>query len=90
MGPKKSQQQGLFTAQPKQKANSVKAKYRGKRMSPGKKDESRGWMETATFANFIDHFDKFAGQDRLVELLFDSVSSHVNHDVFMQAKSKGI
>ena len=59
-------------------------------MSPGNKDESRGWMDTATFANFIDHFDKFAGQDRLVELLFDSVSSHVNHDVFMQAKSKGI
>ena len=59
-------------------------------MSPGKKDESRGWIETATFANFIDHFDKFAGQDRLVELLFDSESSHVNHDVFMQAKSKGI
>ena len=47
-------------------------------------------MDTATFSKFIDHFDKHAGPERPVVLLFDSVSNHVNHDVFMKAVSKGI
>ena len=48
----------------------------------------KGWMDTATFAKFIDHFDNFAGQDRPVLLLFDSVSSHVNHDVLCKLNLK--
>lgn len=50
----------------------------------------KGWMDRATFSKFIDHFDRYAGVERPVLLLFDSVSSHVDHDVFMKAKSKGI
>lgn len=45
-------------------------------------------MHTATFSKFIDHFDKYAGPERPV-VLFDSVSSHVNHGVFRKAVSKG-
>ena len=52
--------------------------------------QKKGWMDAATFAKFIDHFDKFAGTDRPVVLLMDSVSSHVDHTVFMSAKNKGI
>jgi hypothetical protein len=47
-------------------------------------------MDTATFSMFIDHFDKFAGTDRPVVLLMDSVSSNVDHTVFKKAKGKGI
>ncbi|XP_062593403.1 uncharacterized protein LOC134254888 [Saccostrea cucullata] len=50
----------------------------------------KGWMDRATFSKFVDHFDRHAGVERPVLLLFDSVSSHVDHDVFMKAKSKGI
>ena len=50
----------------------------------------KGWMDGETFGKFINHFDKFAGQDRPVVLLLDSVSSHVNNTAFMNAKSKGI
>lgn len=50
----------------------------------------KGWMDRATFSKFIDHFDRYAGVERPVWLLLDSVSSHVDHDVFMKAKSKGI
>lgn len=49
----------------------------------------KGWMDRATFSKFTDHFDRYAGVERPVLLLFDSVSSHVDHDVFMKAKSKG-
>ena len=42
------------------------------------------------FSKFIDHFDKHAGQERPVILLIDSVSSHINMDIFTKAKEKGI
>ena len=47
-------------------------------------------MDAATFAKFIDHFDKHAGTDRPVLLLIDSVSSHIDLSVFSEASSKGI
>lgn len=50
----------------------------------------KGWMDAATFSLFIDHFDKFAGAERPVLLLIDSVSSHVDCSVFQKAKEKGI
>ncbi|XP_052219882.1 uncharacterized protein LOC127837083 isoform X2 [Dreissena polymorpha] len=50
----------------------------------------KGWMDVDTFSKFIDHFDKFAGTDRPVVLLMDSVSSHVDHSVFMKAIARGI
>lgn len=50
----------------------------------------KGWMDKTTFAQFMDHFNKYAGNERPVVLLFDSVSSHVDHEVFMKAKSQGI
>ncbi|WAR25177.1 JERKL-like protein [Mya arenaria] len=50
----------------------------------------KGWMDSKTFDKFIDHFDKYAGQERPVVLLIDSVGSHVDHTVFMHAKAKGI
>lgn len=50
----------------------------------------KGWMDRATFSKFIYHFDRYAGVERPVLLLFDSVSSHVDHDVFLKAISKGI
>ncbi|XP_052233020.1 uncharacterized protein LOC127845885 [Dreissena polymorpha] len=50
----------------------------------------KGWMDAVTFGKCIDHFDKYAGTDRPVVLLLDSVSSHVDRKVFMDAKSKGI
>jgi hypothetical protein len=50
----------------------------------------KGWIDRSTFSQFIDHFNKHAGNERPVVLLFDSVSSHVDHDVFMKAKSLGI
>lgn len=42
------------------------------------------------FAQFMDPFNKHAGNERPVVLLFDSVSSHVDHDVLMKAKEQGI
>lgn len=33
------------------------------------------------------HFDKYAGQERPVVLLMDSVSSHLNMDIFSKAIS---
>ena len=39
-------------------------------------------MNNVTFRKFIEHFDKFAGPNRPVVLLFDSVSSHIDSDVF--------
>lgn len=47
-------------------------------------------MDRGTFAQFMDHFNKHAGIERPVVLLFDSVSSHVDHDVFIKAKAQGI
>ena len=42
----------------------------------------KGWMDSRAFSQFIDHFDEFAGPERPVVLLFDSVSSHINIDTF--------
>lgn len=47
-------------------------------------------MDKATFSKFIDYFDRHVGVERPVLLLFDSVSSHVDPDVFLKAKLKGI
>lgn len=51
---------------------------------------AKGWMDSSTFQKFIEHFDKFCGDQRPVILLIDSVSSHVYMDAFEFAKSKGI
>ena len=48
------------------------------------------WMDKSTFSKFLDFFYKNAGTDRPVVLLFDSVSSHIDHDIFMKAKSMNI
>ncbi|WAQ98492.1 JERKL-like protein [Mya arenaria] len=50
----------------------------------------KGWMNTLSFSKFIDHFDKHAGTERLVTLLIDSVSSHIDISLFTEAKMKGI
>jgi hypothetical protein len=50
----------------------------------------KGWINNITFGKFIDHFDKFSGQERPIVLLFDSVSSHIDPDIFLSAKAKGI
>ncbi|WAR05558.1 hypothetical protein MAR_020927, partial [Mya arenaria] len=50
----------------------------------------KGWMNALTFSKFIDHFDKHAGTERPVTLLFDSVSSHIDISVFTIAKLKEI
>lgn len=50
----------------------------------------KGWMNNETFAKYIEHFDTFCGEKRPVVLLFDSVSSHINPEVFLSAKAKGI
>ena len=50
----------------------------------------KGWMDSRASSQFIDHFDEFAGPERPVVLLFDSVSSHINIDTFSKAASKGI
>lgn len=47
-------------------------------------------MDRSKFTQFMDHFNKHAGIERPVVLLFDSVSSHVDHDVLMKAKAQGI
>lgn len=50
----------------------------------------KGWMNAKTFFKFLKHFDEYACQDRPVILLIDSVSSHIDLDVFTFAKDKGI
>ncbi|XP_060599869.1 jerky protein-like [Ruditapes philippinarum] len=50
----------------------------------------KGWMDGTTFSKFIDHFDKFAGVERPVVLLLDSVGSHISQKVFVKAKEKDI
>ena len=50
----------------------------------------KGWMNNVTFSKFIDHFDKHAGRERPVVLLFDSVSIHIDPDLFVKGKDKGI
>ena len=48
------------------------------------------WMDKTTFSKFLEFIDKNAGTERPVVLLFDSVSSHIDHDIFMKAKSMNI
>ena len=50
----------------------------------------KGWMDTNTFIKFIDHFDKYAGPERPVVLIVDSVSSHVDLGVFQKSRELGI
>ena len=50
----------------------------------------KGWMDLATFMKFLDHFDKHCGAERPVALIIDSVSSHIDIDIFQAAVSKGI
>ena len=47
----------------------------------------KGWMDSDAFCTFLDHFHKYAGNDRPVVLLMDSVSSHLNMDIFSKAIS---
>lgn len=47
----------------------------------------KGLMNSDAFCAFLDHFDKYAGQERPVVLLIDSVSSHLNMDIFSKAIS---
>jgi hypothetical protein len=47
-------------------------------------------MNAKTFFKFLQHFDKYACPDRPVILLIDSVSSHIDLDVFTFAREKGI
>lgn len=46
-------------------------------------------MNTETFSKFKDHFDKFEGTECPMELVLDSVSTHVNQEVFIKALDKG-
>ena len=50
----------------------------------------KGWMDSVTFRQFINHFDQHCGTERPVVLLIDSVSSHVDMASFEEAKAKGI
>lgn len=47
----------------------------------------KGWMNSDALCAFYDNFDKYAGQERPVVLLMDSVSSHLNMDIFSKAIS---
>jgi hypothetical protein len=47
-------------------------------------------MDAATFEKFMDHFDRYAGCERPVVLLLESVGSHVDMTVFQSAVQKGI
>ncbi|XP_055997363.1 uncharacterized protein LOC130047104 [Ostrea edulis] len=47
-------------------------------------------MDNAMFSQFIQHFDKNAGEEGPVVLLMDSVSSHVDMSSFQYAKERGI
>lgn len=47
----------------------------------------KGWMNSDALCAFYDNFDKYSGQERPVVLLMDSVSSHLNMDIFSKAIS---
>ena len=49
-----------------------------------------GWMNIETFQKFLLHFNEHAGTARPVVLLIDSVSSHIDMDVFQLAIENGI
>ena len=50
----------------------------------------KGRMNAETYEVFLDHFNKYASQDRPVVLLVDSVSSHISMSAFENAKKNGI
>lgn len=50
----------------------------------------KGWMDATTFQKFLDHFHLYAGTDRPVVLLIDSVSSHISMSAFELASQRGI
>ncbi|XP_045177895.2 jerky protein homolog-like [Mercenaria mercenaria] len=50
----------------------------------------KGWMNGKTFLKFLQHFDQYASQERPVLLLIDSVSSHIDLNIFTFAKEKQI
>ncbi|XP_062576029.1 uncharacterized protein LOC134237890 [Saccostrea cucullata] len=50
----------------------------------------KGLMDSATFRIFLEHFNTYAGSERPVVLLFDSVSSHIDMATFEHAKKCGI
>ncbi|XP_062571348.1 uncharacterized protein LOC134233399 [Saccostrea cucullata] len=51
----------------------------------------KGWMDSEAFSTFIDHFHmNVSKNDRPVVLLIDSVSSHINMDIFTKARRRGI
>jgi hypothetical protein len=50
----------------------------------------KGWMDAPTFEKFLDHFHKYAGEERPVLLLIDSVSSHISSTAFELASKRGI
>jgi hypothetical protein len=50
----------------------------------------KGWMNAVNFHRFLEHFHANAGTERPVLLLIDSVSSHVDIDVFRFASERGI
>ena len=47
----------------------------------------KGWMDSDAFCTFLDHFHMYAGDERPVVLLMDSVSSRLNMDIFSKAIS---
>ncbi|KAJ8299457.1 hypothetical protein KUTeg_023517 [Tegillarca granosa] len=50
----------------------------------------KGWMNSQTFEQFLDHFEQHIVTEKPVVLLIDSVGSHINRTVFRKAFSKGI
>lgn len=40
-------------------------------------------MDAQSFSKFYDHFDRFAARERLIVLLMESVSNHVDHQYSM-------
>ena len=48
----------------------------------------KGWMNGKTFLKFLKHFDQYACQERPVILLIDSVSSHIDLNIFTFFKEK--
>ncbi|KAJ8304426.1 hypothetical protein KUTeg_018009 [Tegillarca granosa] len=49
----------------------------------------KGWMNSQTFEQFLDHFEQHIVTEKPVVLLIDSVGSHINRTVFRKALSKG-
>ncbi|KAJ8299453.1 hypothetical protein KUTeg_023513 [Tegillarca granosa] len=50
----------------------------------------KGWMNSQTFEQFLDHFEQHIVTEKPVVLLIDSVGSHINRTVFRKTLSKGI